>query len=52
LTTTRKDNKATQKETEDAKNLRKELNTVKTDNETLQKREAELNVQVRGNAKA
>jgi hypothetical protein len=45
LTIARKDNKATRKEAEDTRNLR-------VDNKTLQRREAELDVQVRGNAKA
>jgi hypothetical protein len=52
LTTAQKDNKAMQKEAEDTRNLRGELSTVRADNETLQKREAELDAQVRGNAKA
>ena len=49
LTTAQKDNEAT---AEDTRNLRGELSTVRADNETLQRREAELDAQVRGNAKA
>ena len=52
LTTAQKDNEATRKEAEDTRNLRGELSTVRADNETLQRREAELDAQVRGNAKA
>jgi hypothetical protein len=52
LTTAQKDNKATQKEAKDTKNLRGELSTVKADNEILQRHEAELDAQVKGNAKA
>jgi hypothetical protein len=52
LTIARKDNEATRKEAEDIRNLRGELSTVRADNETLQRREAELDAQVRGNAEA
>jgi hypothetical protein len=52
LTTAQKDNKATRKEAENTRNLRGELSTIKADNETLQRRKAELDAQVKGNAKA
>jgi chromosome segregation ATPase len=52
LTVARKDNEATQKEAEDTRNLRGELSTIRADNETLRRREAELDAQVRGNAEA
>jgi len=42
LTTAQKDNKATQKEAKDTKNLRGELSTIKADNKTLQRRKAKL----------
>jgi hypothetical protein len=44
LTIARKDNEAPRKEAEDIRNLRGELSTVRADNETLQRREAELDV--------
>jgi hypothetical protein len=52
LTTAQKDNKAMQKEAEDTRNLRGELSTIKADNKTLRKRKAELDAQVKRNAKA
>jgi len=52
LTTTLNDNEAMRKEAEDTRNLRGELSTARTDNETFQRREAELDAQVKGNAKA
>lgn len=44
------DSEAVRKEIEGTINLRPELSTVKTENEALQKREAELGGQIRGNA--
>lgn len=41
-----------QKEAENIRNLRAELSIVKADNKTLQRCEAELDIQARGNAKA
>jgi hypothetical protein len=43
LTTAQKDNKATQKEAKDTRNLRGELSTIKADNKTLQRHKAKLN---------
>jgi len=44
LTIAQKDNKATQKEAKDTRNLKGELSTIKANNKTLQRREAKLNV--------
>jgi hypothetical protein len=44
--------KLCKKEAEDTRNLKRELSIAKADNKTLQRRGAELDTQVRRNAKA
>ena len=46
------ENEAVRKEAEGTSNLRAELSAAKAENEALRNREAELDGQIRGNAKA